>query len=101
MDNQPCVGASGLTAYATQIALTANAPGTQTQLIYQNMFFTDSGRGLGMKFAQETHDDTFYVNNSYFAGYSRPNCPTCYSNITNSFCKNAFAIRMAATTVGG
>jgi hypothetical protein len=42
MDEQDCVGASGLTAYSTLIGLMANPPGTQSKVIYQNMIFTDN-----------------------------------------------------------
>jgi len=51
MDDQDCVGSSGLTAYSSLIGLTANPPGTQSRVIYQNMFFTDNQRGITLRFA--------------------------------------------------
>jgi hypothetical protein len=34
-------------------------------------------------------------------GYSRPKCPSCYSDTTISYCKNGYAIRMFTATISG
>jgi hypothetical protein len=96
-----CLAASGLYGYSSVIGLMANPPGLITQLIYENMFFTDNQRGITLRYAHEHDDNSIILRNSYFMGYSRPNCPSCYSDTTNSYCQNGYAVRMFAATLTG
>jgi hypothetical protein len=41
------------------------------------------------------------LQDSYFMGYSRPNCPSCYSDNTINYCQNGYAIRLFTTTISG
>ena len=41
------------------------------------------------------------VKNSYFAGFSRPDCPSCYADDKISYCKGGYAIRMFTSTISG
>lgn len=41
------------------------------------------------------------VKNSYFAGYSRPDCPTCYTSDKIKWCRGGYAVRMFAATISG
>lgn len=101
MEGEDCICSAGLIGYASEIGLMANPPGIQTQLIYQDVFFTDNERGITLRYAHETDDNTVIVRNSYFAGYSRPGCSSCYSDTAISYCKNGYAIRMFSATIGG
>lgn len=79
----------------------ANPPGSQTELIYQKMLFTDCGRGITLRYAHETDENTLYLKDSYFAGYSRPNCASCYSQKTIKYCQGGYAVRMFSATLTG
>lgn len=63
--------------------------------------FTDCERGITLRYAHEFDENTVYVQNSYFAGYSRPNCPSCYSPTTTRYCQGGYAVRMVSTTISG
>ena len=43
------------------------------------MIFADNARGVTLRYAHQTDDNTFIFRNSYIAGYSRKDCPDCYS----------------------
>ena len=43
------------------------------------MIFADNRRGVTLRYAHQTDDNTFIFRNSYIAGYSRKDCPDCYS----------------------
>lgn len=96
-----CIGAQGFSGYSNFIGFIANPPGILTQVQYTNMFFVDNNRAFTLRFAHEIDDNTMILNNSYFMGYSRPNCSTCYSRSTISFCNNGYAIRMFTATLTG
>lgn len=101
LHDQQCIGSAGLFGYASLIGLMANPPGSHTRLIYTNMIFTDNERGITLRFAHEIDDNALTLKNSYFAGYSRPNCPTCYSADKLSYCRNGYAVRMFSATISG
>jgi hypothetical protein len=101
LPGESCIGASGLIGYASEIGLMANPPGDQTSLIYKDMFFADCERGITLRYAHEHDENTVYVRDSYFAGYSRPNCPSCYSASAIRYCQGGYAVRMLATTLTG
>lgn len=90
-----------MTSYANEIGLMANMPGTHTQLIYEDGFFADNGRGITLRYAHETDDNTCNLRNSYFTGFSRPNCTDCYGDDKISYCKGGYAVRMFAATITG
>jgi hypothetical protein len=98
---QTCIGAKGFIGYASQIGLMANPPGSQTELRYEDMFFADNGRGVTLRYAHETDDNTAFLSNSYITGVSRPDCSTCYSASTINYCKGGYAIRMFSATISG
>jgi hypothetical protein len=79
----------------------ANPTGIHTRLIYTKMIFTDNERGITLRFAHETNDNALTLKDSYFAGYSRPNCPSCYSNTKLKYCKNGYAVRMLSVSIFG
>ena len=101
LDGQSCLAAKGAIGYASYIGLQANPPGSHTKLIYSDMFFTDNNRGITLRYAHETDDNTCILKNSYFSGYSRPDCPTCYSPTTISYCSQGYAVRMFVATITG
>lgn len=101
MPGKQCIGAAGFSGYASTIGFIANPPGVHTEVRYSNMFFVDNNRGFTLRFAHEIDDNTLRFSDSYFMGYSRPNCPNCYSNSKLSYCKDAHAIRMLTTTISG
>ena len=101
LDGEECLGASKMTAYASEIGLTANMPGTHTELIYDGGFFADNGRGITLRYAHEIDDNTCTLQNSYFTGFSRPSCPDCYGDDKISYCTNGYAVRMFTATISG
>jgi len=68
---------------------------------YQDMLFIDNGRGFTLRYAHEIDDNTMFMKNSYFMGYSRPSCVSCYSDTTIPYCNDGYAIRMFTATIGG
>jgi hypothetical protein len=90
-----------MTGYASTIGLMANPQGSHIQVIYKQMFFADNERGVTLRFAHEINDDTLILQDSYFMGFSRPDCDSCYSPSTISFCNDGYAIRMLTTTISG
>ena len=102
-DGHQCIGAAGAFAYACEAGMLSNQEGTQHELIYDNMFIADSLRGVTLRFAHESADNTCILKNSYFSGFSRPNCDYCYGMGTSkiSYCSRGYAIRMLAVTVTG
>ncbi len=54
-----------------------------------------------MRFAHDIDDNTMIVKNSYFAGFSRPDCASCYADDKISYCKGGYAIRMFTSTITG
>jgi hypothetical protein len=96
-----CIAASGFSGYASYIGFIANPPGLLTQVQYSNMFFTDNQRGFTLRFAHEIDDNTIMLNDSYFMGYSRPNCPSCYTSTKLSYCNDGYAVRMFTATLSG
>lgn len=89
--------------YASKIGLTAN-PSTSkiNKIIYEKMIFVDNQRGISLRFAQDILDDnTMIVRDSYFAGFSRPYCPSCYGLNKLSYCNGSYAIRMLTVTQTG
>jgi hypothetical protein len=96
-----CLAASGFTGYASYIGFIANPPGFLTQVQYTNMYFTDNQRAFTLRFAHEIDDNTMMLNDSYFMGYSRPSCPSCYSSTKLNYCNNGYAIRMFTATLSG
>ena len=79
----------------------ANPPGVHTEIIYQDAFFTDNRRGITLRYAHEIDDNTCKLRNSYFAGFSRPDCENCYGNTKINYCRNGYAIRMFTSTITG
>lgn len=96
-----CVGASKLIGYANEIGLMANPTLPLTKMIYQDVIFADNERGITLRYGHDFDDNTMVLRNSYFAGYSRPNCPSCYAADKISYCRNGYAIRMFAATISG
>ena len=54
-----------------------------------------------MRFANDIDDNTMIVRNSYFAGFSRPKCPSCYGLNKLSYCNGSYAVRMLSVTITG
>lgn len=73
------MAASKLVGYANLIGLMANPTTTATKMIYQDVIFADNERGITLRYGHDIDDNTMILRNSYFAGFSRPNCPSCYS----------------------
>ena len=90
-----------MVAYASQIGLMANYPGSHTKVIYEDTFFADNQRGITLRFAHEIDDNTCILRNSFFTGISRPDCPDCYGNTKLSYCNNGYAVRMFTSTISG
>lgn len=65
------------------------------------MLFADNGRGITLRYAHETDENACILRNSYFAGYSRPNCLSCYSSSTINYCQGGYAVRMFVATITG
>lgn len=101
LENQDCLAASGAIGYASQVGLNANFPGKHTKVIYEKMMFADNRRGITLRYAHETDDNTFEFRNSYIVGFSRPNCPDCYSETKLSYCQGGYAVRMFSATITG
>lgn len=101
VDGQTCLGAKGAIGYASQIGLMANQPGSHIKLIYEEMIFTDNNRGVTLRYAHEIDENTCILRNSYIAGYSRPNCPDCYSDTKINYCRGGYAVRMFVATISG
>lgn len=70
-------------------------------MIYDNVIFVDNHRGITLRFAHDIDDNTMIVKNSYFAGFSRPNCPNCYAADKMNYCRGGYAVRMFASTISG
>ena len=79
----------------------ANPSTEAIKMIYQDVIFTDNQRGITLRYGHDIDDNTMILRNSYFAGYSRPDCPTCYSEEKIKYCRNGYAIRMFAATISG
>ena len=79
----------------------ANPTVTITKMIYQDVIFADNERGITLRYGHDFDDNTMVLRNSYFAGYSRPNCPSCYAADKINYCRNGYAIRMFAATITG
>ena len=73
-DGFQCIGAAGAIAYACEVGLLANLEGTHTDVTYDKIMVTDSGRGITLRYAHESADNTCILKNSYFSGFSRPDC---------------------------
>jgi hypothetical protein len=101
LNGYTCIGASKLVGYAHQIGLMANPSTAAIKMVYQDVIFTDNQRGITLRYGHDIDDNTMVVKNSYFAGYSRPDCPTCYSEKKIKYCRNGYAIRMFAATIRG
>ena len=101
IDGQVCLAAKGCIAYASSIGLLANMPGQHQRVEYSNMIFADNQRGITLRYAHDTDDNTLIFKNSYITGISRPSCTTCYGPNKISYCAGAHAVRMLAVTVGG
>jgi hypothetical protein len=71
------------------------------KMIYEDVLMVDNNRGITLRFAHDDDDNTMIVRNSYFAGYSRPDCPNCYSDQKLSKCKRGYAVRMFTATITG
>jgi len=63
--------------------------------------FADNGRGITLRYANDIDDNTCIVRDSYFTGISRPNCSSCYSDLTIKYCNNGYAVRMFTSTISG
>jgi hypothetical protein len=74
-------------------------PHSTTQ--YSNLIVTDCSRAVTLKSGYDSVENTALLTNSYIAGYSRPNCSSCYTDITIANCKNGYAIRMFTVTISG
>ena len=98
---QTCIGTTGLNGYASVIGFIANPPGMHIRVEYDNFFFVDNQRAISLKYGHEFNDNTMVVRNSYFMGYSRPTCTSCYSDKTISYCKNGYAVRMFVASLTG
>lgn len=72
-----------------------------TQVIYEDMFFADSERGMTLRFAHDTNNNTMIFRHSFVTGISRLNCPTCYGSSKISYCAGGYAVRMLAVTLTG
>jgi hypothetical protein len=97
-----CIGASKLVGYANLIGLMANPTTASIRMVYQEVMFTDNQRGITLRYGNDgTDDNTMVLKNSYFAGYSRRDCPNCYSEEKIKYCRNGYAVRMFAATITG
>lgn len=65
------------------------------------MFFADNHRGITLRYANDIDDNTLKLRDSYFTGFSRPECPSCYGNDKISYCRGGYAVRMFTATVSG
>jgi hypothetical protein len=90
-----------MVGYANYIGLMANPSVGISKMIYQDVIFTDNQRGITLRYGHDFDDNTMILRNSYFAGYSRPDCTSCYSFNTIKYCRNGYAIRMFAATISG
>lgn len=95
-----CQGGSNIKAYASLIGLMANPAGFP-QINYRNMMFAENQRSMTLRFAHIGRDNYARVSRIWFSALVRPDCPSCYSSLTNSYCSGAHAIRMLAVTVSG
>lgn len=75
-----------------------NPPGSHIKVIYENGFFADNGRGITLRYAHETDDNTILLENSEFLGYSRTD-----ANVNNKtkWCDGGYAVRMFTATISG
>lgn len=48
---QTCIASGFLLGYASEIGLMAHPPSSQQKIIYKNVFFTDNGRGITLRYA--------------------------------------------------
>lgn len=96
-----CIGATRMVGYASEIGLMANPTGAHIEIKYTKALFADNQRGVTLRYAHETDDNTAFLEDSYIMGYSRPDCDSCYSNDTIKYCSGGYAIRMLATTISG
>lgn len=101
LPGKTCIAAKGAIGYASEIGLMANQPGSQTKLIYEKMFFADNRRGITLRYAHETDENTCELKDSYFAGISRISCPDCYGASKISYCAGGYAVRMFTATITG
>lgn len=51
IDLQTCLAIKGGIAYASEIGLQVNMPGTHTKVIYDGFFFADNERGITLRYA--------------------------------------------------
>lgn len=65
------------------------------------MFFADNQRGVTLRYAHEIDDNTMIFKDSYVTGFSRPNCPSCYSDSKIKYCAGGYAVRMFTATITG
>ena len=79
----------------------ANPPGSHKQLIYDNMFFADNKRGITLRYAHDTDENSLIFKNSFITGISRIDCPSCYGSDKISYCSSGYAVRMLAVTLTG
>lgn len=90
-----------MVGYASKIGLMANPTLSITKLIYEDVIFTDNERGITLRYANDIDDNSMILRNSYFAGFSRPDCPNCYSASKLSYCRGGYAVRMFTSTITG
>jgi hypothetical protein len=51
LDGKTCLAASNFVAYACNIGLMANPPGSHQKVFYKNFFFADNFRGITLRYA--------------------------------------------------
>lgn len=93
-----CLQAKRVNAYNCKVGILGN-PTNTSSLKYDQLTLVDNYVGLSLRHGQgpNTDNNTAYVNNSYFAGVSRPSCTYCYGN-SATYCTNTTAIRLLATS---
>ena len=79
----------------------ANPSVAINKMVYSDVIFADNERGITLRYGHDVDDNTMVVRNSYFAGFSRPDCPTCYGADKISYCNSGYAVRMFAATITG
>jgi len=88
-----------MVGYASDIGLMANPPGQHTKLLYKDAFFADNGRGITLRYAHETDDNTCELQDSEFLGFSRDEPIYGAGKITH--CNSGYAVRMFTATISG
>ena len=88
-----CIASKGLIAYASQIGQIINP--AVSELRFSNFIMADNQRALSLRVGGGSKKKTLWLNDSYIAAISRPDCAECYGP-SATVCTNNRGIRMMA-----